>query len=211
MLELAGRTDEALAVVKEGLAAIPRRHARSYVWLALTLAQMASRPATGSSRASRCGRRRRPPTRVAVHVPPAARGRARARRRRRGRRPKGICERSHRSRRSPPSRSGSACSGRSPASWRCGAGDLDGARAAVQNALDRLELCTDDVMRIARVTAVGLQRRGRAGAARAATCSDAAAGRDARARSRIHLQRLKAAAQDGGPVERAHFLAGHGA
>ena len=31
--------------------------------------------------------------------------------------------------------------------------DLAGARAAVANALDRMELCTDDVMRIARVTA----------------------------------------------------------
>ena len=35
-------------------------------------------------------------------------------------------------------------------------GDLDGARLAVSNALDELETCTDDVMRIAKVTAAGL-------------------------------------------------------
>ena len=33
--------------------------------------------------------------------------------------------------------------------------DLTGARAAVEHALGRLEVCTDDVMRIARVSAVG--------------------------------------------------------
>ena len=35
--------------------------------------------------------------------------------------------------------------------------DLTGARAAVTYALDRMELCTDDVMRIARVTAAGMR------------------------------------------------------
>src|SRR5439155_13770238 len=35
-------------------------------------------------------------------------------------------------------------------------GDLDGARDAVDDALDRLEFCTEDVMRLARVTAVGV-------------------------------------------------------
>ena len=39
--------------------------------------------------------------------------------------------------------------------------DLAGAQAAVQQALDRLEVCTDDVMGIARVSCVGLLRRGR--------------------------------------------------
>ena len=33
-------------------------------------------------------------------------------------------------------------------------GDLDGARVAVEEALDRIELCTEDVMRVARVSAV---------------------------------------------------------
>ena len=36
------------------------------------------------------------------------------------------------------------------------AGDLDGARAAVDEALDRIEFCTEDGMRLARVAAVGV-------------------------------------------------------
>ena len=51
-------------------------------------------------------------------------------------------------------------------------GDLEAARAAVENALDQIEFCTDDVHRIARVAAVGVKveaargctRRRRAGA-----------------------------------------------
>ncbi len=81
-------------------------------------------------------------------------------------------------------------------------GDLEAAQAAVTNALDELEVCTDDVMRIARVTAVGLGVEADR-AQRARDLRDAAAARDARARARIHLQRLQAAAQAGGPVERA--------
>jgi DNA-binding CsgD family transcriptional regulator len=81
-------------------------------------------------------------------------------------------------------------------------GDLDGARLAVEQALDRMELCTDDVMRIARVTAVGLGVEADR-ALRARDLHDRADGRDALARARIHMQRLQAAAQAGGPVEAA--------
>ncbi|HTW11483.1 MAG TPA: AAA family ATPase [Solirubrobacteraceae bacterium] len=86
-------------------------------------------------------------------------------------------------------------------------GDLAGAQAAVAQALDELEVCTDDVMRIARVTAVGL----------AVEADRAIRGRDLRepdtegdalARAQIHLDRLDAAAQDGGPVEAAWFATG---
>ena len=35
-------------------------------------------------------------------------------------------------------------------------GDLDGARAAIDEALDRIEFCTEDAMRLARVAAVGV-------------------------------------------------------
>lgn len=82
--------------------------------------------------------------------------------------------------------------------------DLAGARQAVQGALDRLEVCTDDVMRIARVTAVGMRveadwaQRGR-------DLRERGTVREALARARIHLDRLAAAAQEGGPVERAHL------
>jgi DNA-binding CsgD family transcriptional regulator len=81
-------------------------------------------------------------------------------------------------------------------------GDLEGARAAVAHALDRIELCTDDVMRIARVTAAGARieadfaQRGR-------DLREKARERDAITRARIHAQRLRAVAQDGGPIEQA--------
>jgi DNA-binding CsgD family transcriptional regulator/tetratricopeptide (TPR) repeat protein len=80
--------------------------------------------------------------------------------------------------------------------------DLEGARAAVASALDRLELCTDDVSRIARVTAVGTRVEADL-ALRAHDLREAAQEKDAVARLRIHVRRLKAAAQEGGPVERA--------
>ncbi len=82
--------------------------------------------------------------------------------------------------------------------------DLDQAQAAVESALDRLELCTDDVMRIARVTAVGARVEADR-AQRARDLRERGGVRDALARARIHLQRLDAAAQEGGPVERAHL------
>ncbi len=85
--------------------------------------------------------------------------------------------------------------------------DLVGARAAVQAALDRIELCTDDVMRIARVTAIGMVIEADV-AQRARDLREKPQERDALARARIHAQRLRAAAQDGGPVERAWLLLG---
>jgi predicted ATPase/DNA-binding CsgD family transcriptional regulator len=80
--------------------------------------------------------------------------------------------------------------------------DLLGARAAVAESLDRLELCTEDVMRIARLTAVGLHVEADV-AQRARDLREKLQERDALARARIHMQRLRAAARDGGPVERA--------
>ena len=85
--------------------------------------------------------------------------------------------------------------------------DLPGARAAVSDALDRLELCTEDVMRIARVTAAGLRVEADC-AQRARDLRDRQAERDALARARIHLRRLRAAAQDGGAIERAWAATG---
>ncbi len=85
--------------------------------------------------------------------------------------------------------------------------ELAGARAAVGAALDRIELCTDDVARIARVTAAGM--RVEADIAQGARdLRERADERDAVARGRIHMQRLRAAAQEGGPVERAWSAVG---
>jgi DNA-binding CsgD family transcriptional regulator len=84
---------------------------------------------------------------------------------------------------------------------------LPEARAAVAAALDRLEVCTDDVMRIARLSAIGVRieadfaQRGR-------DLRERAMVREAIARARIHVDRLRAAAQDGGPVEQAWSTTG---
>jgi DNA-binding CsgD family transcriptional regulator len=81
---------------------------------------------------------------------------------------------------------------------------LEGAQRAVQDALDRLEVCTDDVMRIARVSVVGARVEADR-AQRARDLRDTAQRRDALARARIHVERLDAAAAEGGPVERAYL------
>jgi DNA-binding CsgD family transcriptional regulator/tetratricopeptide (TPR) repeat protein len=206
MLSLAGRTQEALAAVKEGLAATPRRHARSYQWLVLTLVEMAFLagdwqlaeeslwpvPSQSDSvmfmfrqlREADFGLGTGDDERAAECLQSVTQFVAVA---------------------SEPQWIGLYGSLAGELAIR--RGDLDGARAAVQETLDRLELCTDDVMGIARVTAVGLSAEVER-ALRARDLKDVRAGKDARARMRIHLQRLKAAAQDGGPVERAHHLTG---
>jgi DNA-binding CsgD family transcriptional regulator len=85
--------------------------------------------------------------------------------------------------------------------------DLLGAREAVAQALDRLEVCTDDVMRIARVSACGARIEADI-AQQARDLRERSQERDAIARARIHEQRLRGAAQDGGPVERAYRAVG---
>jgi ATP/maltotriose-dependent transcriptional regulator MalT len=81
-------------------------------------------------------------------------------------------------------------------------GDLDAAREAVDDALDRLEFCTEDVMRLARVTAVGVSVEADR-AQRARDLADKADLRSATARARELVERVRAAAIDGGPVEAA--------
>jgi tetratricopeptide (TPR) repeat protein len=85
--------------------------------------------------------------------------------------------------------------------------ELTEARDAVARALDRIEICTDDVMRIARVTAAGMRVEADI-AQRARDLREKADERDALARARIHMQRLRAAAVEGGPVERAWKASG---
>jgi DNA-binding CsgD family transcriptional regulator/tetratricopeptide (TPR) repeat protein len=86
-------------------------------------------------------------------------------------------------------------------------GELEQAQDAVARALDELEVCTDDVMRIARVTAVGTAVEADR-ALRARDLREPETEADAMARARIHLDRLRAAAQDGGPVEEAWLAVG---
>ncbi|MEA2146707.1 MAG: hypothetical protein QOG59_2294 [Solirubrobacteraceae bacterium] len=85
--------------------------------------------------------------------------------------------------------------------------DLSAAREAVGHALDRIELCTDDIARIARVTAAGLRVEADI-AQRARDLAERRDERDAVTRARLHLSRLRAAAAEGGPVERAWLASG---
>jgi ATP/maltotriose-dependent transcriptional regulator MalT len=82
------------------------------------------------------------------------------------------------------------------------AGQLDLARQAIRNALDRIETCTDDVVRLARVAAVGVVVEADA-AQRARDLGDDEAERRALLEADFHVGRVSAAAEDGGPVEEA--------
>jgi DNA-binding CsgD family transcriptional regulator len=70
-----------------------------------------------------------------------------------------------------------------------------------------LEVCTDDVMRIAQASAAGARVEGEI-ARRARDLRETAERREALARLRIHISRLDAAAEEGGPVEAAWLAYG---
>jgi ATP/maltotriose-dependent transcriptional regulator MalT len=201
LLNLAGRTATALETAKEGLAAIPRRHSRSYDWVTLTVSELSFE--AGDWQASRAHLGPSPSHVVGLLLifrllreAELALG-------------EGDEEAAARCLEaaeplvavsSEPQWQGPL--GALLAELRRRRGDLDGARAAVAEALDRIELCTDDVMRIARVTAVGLSIEADR-AQRARDLRNSAEARDALSRARIHMSSLRAAAQEGGPVERA--------
>ncbi|HUA72423.1 MAG TPA: AAA family ATPase [Solirubrobacteraceae bacterium] len=200
-LSLAGRTTEGLATAKEGLAAVSRRVARPYDWMSLTVSDLsfeagdweAARkylvPVTGQIAGRQLIFRHLREAEFALGV--------------------GDVERAEQcleeaeplvARSSEPQWIGAF--GTLMAELRRRQRDLAGARAAVAHALDRIELCTDDVARIARVTAAGMRVEADV-AQRARDLRERSEERDAITRSRIHIQRLRAAAQEGGPVERA--------
>ncbi len=87
--------------------------------------------------------------------------------------------------------------------------ELPQARAAVARALDRIEVCSDDVTRIARASAAGLRVEADI-AQRARDLREPAEAKQAIARARLHMQRLQAAAAEGGPVEAAWVATGRG-
>jgi DNA-binding CsgD family transcriptional regulator/tetratricopeptide (TPR) repeat protein len=82
------------------------------------------------------------------------------------------------------------------------AADLDAARAAIDAALDRIEYCSEDLARIAQVAAVGVRVEADA-AERARDRRDEPAVRAARERALAMCDRVRIAAEDGGPVVRA--------
>ena len=85
------------------------------------------------------------------------------------------------------------------------AGDLPAARQAVEEALDRIEFCSEDAARIARVAAAGATVEADA-AVLARDLGDPAAEADALARLGMLADRVHAAASEvGRPVEQAHL------
>jgi DNA-binding CsgD family transcriptional regulator len=206
LLNLRGRTREAVAVAQEGLGALTRWHGGSAEWLTLTVSEMAFElgdwplaRAHLSSEPSRLvgtllmfrltreaelalgeGDEELAAGRLAELEPLVAES-------------------------SEPQWIGSV--GALVGELRRRGGDLEGARTAVERALDRLELCTDDVMRIARLAGTGLRIEAEI-AQRARDLRERVAEREAIARARLHMQRLDAAAEQGGPVEAAWQVTG---
>ena len=81
-------------------------------------------------------------------------------------------------------------------------GNIDAARAAVDEALDRIEYCSEDVLRIAALAVAGLRVEGDAGEA-ARDRRDEASEAMARGRADALLERARLAASSGGVVQAA--------
>jgi len=79
-------------------------------------------------------------------------------------------------------------------------GTLEAARAAVERALERVEYCSDDTVRLSRLAVTGLAVEADA-AQRARDLADGDEERAAIARAEIMLSRARAAAEGAGPVE----------
>jgi DNA-binding CsgD family transcriptional regulator/tetratricopeptide (TPR) repeat protein len=202
-LDMRGRTQEALSVAREGLGEAPRRLVRAWDWMTMTVSQVAFD--AGDWAAAR-EHLTPPPERLSgIHLilrylreAELCLG-------------EGDLEQAEEALEvaaplvevsAEPQFIGQF--GALTAELRRRRGDLEGGRRAAADALDRLELCTDDVLRIAQVTAVGARVEADL-AQRARDLRERGELRDALARVRIHLDRLRAAAAEGGPVERAHL------
>jgi DNA-binding CsgD family transcriptional regulator/tetratricopeptide (TPR) repeat protein len=206
MLSVAGRTDDALATAQEGMACTPRHYSRGHDWMTLTLSELsfeagdwsAARKYLSPSPSRLAGiafmfrQLREAELALGVGDEEVAQGCLES-----------VAQLVSVS--AEPQWIGlfGSLQGELLARRR----ELDGARAAVEEALDRMELCTDDVMRIARVSAVAVRVEADR-AQRARDLRQPAGRKDALTRARIHVERLSAAAQEGGPVERARLAQG---
>jgi DNA-binding NarL/FixJ family response regulator len=83
-------------------------------------------------------------------------------------------------------------------------GDVAAARAAVDDALDRIEFCSDDALRMAMVSAAGLAVEATA-AQHARDLGDHAAVEAALGHAELLIARVRACAEDGGALERAYL------
>jgi DNA-binding CsgD family transcriptional regulator/tetratricopeptide (TPR) repeat protein len=202
MLSLAGRTEEALRVAHEGLAVMPARLRADHDWIALTVSEMAFE--AGDWTTARRHLKDPPPSWLL--------GRQLIfRRLREADQALGVGDEDGAAEAleaiaslvaASPEPQWIALFGALSAELLRRRRDLDGARKAAADALDRIELCTDDVARIARVTAIGMVVESDR-AQRARDLREKAAERDALAYARIHIDRLRAAAEAGGPLEHA--------
>jgi DNA-binding CsgD family transcriptional regulator len=200
-LSLAGRTAEALEIAREGFAATPRRATRSREWMTLTLSQLEFDSGDWNASRTHLGP---PPSHLVGNVLVFRQLRTAE---------LALGDGDYDAAENCLEALEEHVIDASQPQWIGGFGtllgelrrrqhNLVGAREAVAQALDRLEVCTDDVMRIARVSAVGACVEADI-AQRARDLREKADERDAIARARIHVQRLRAAAQEGGAVERA--------
>jgi ATP/maltotriose-dependent transcriptional regulator MalT len=204
-LSLAGRTREALDKAREGLSLVPPRVARLHDWLTMTVAQMAFEAGEWDVMRAHLGRRVAPMDRQSnFHLLLEAEVAL-------GHGDQDLAE--QRLRDAEPLVAASTepqwigWFGALEGELRRRRYDLAGARAVVEHALGRLDVCTDDVMRIARASAAGARVESDI-ARRATDLREPAERREALTRLRIHLSRLEAAAQEGGPVEAAWLAAG---
>jgi ATP/maltotriose-dependent transcriptional regulator MalT len=206
LLLLAGRTDEALETIKEGLEEIPPRVRGARDWIELTLSEVAFE--TGDWELARAHLGPPPAQQLGLMlIFSQLRGADQALGDGRHEDAAAALEAIEPLVKVSPEPQWHGAYGSILGELRRREGDLDGARLAVANALDELEVCTDDVMRIARVTAVGLAVEADR-ALRARDLREEGDARQALTRARIHLQRLRAAAEEGGPVERAWLAVG---
>jgi DNA-binding CsgD family transcriptional regulator/tetratricopeptide (TPR) repeat protein len=200
MLRVAGRTHEALAVAQEGLAAVPRRLGRLHDWMLMTVGQLAFDAGDWELMRAHLGPPAGPLDRQTIFGLLLGGEIA-------------LGEGDHELAERRLAEAEPLVANSTEAQWIGWFGalqaelcrrryELPGARSAVEHALGRLEVCTDDVMRIAQVSAVGASVEADI-ARRARDLRERGEEREALTRLRLHLSRLAAAAREGGRVEQA--------
>ena len=206
LLGLSGRTQEAMEVAKEGLALTPTRFPRAYDWIEMTVSDIAFRAGDWKlSRSTLCQSAAR--LSGVAFMFRQLRGAELALGEGDDDTAKECLASVENLIRESSEPQWIALHGVLQADLRRRQRDFGAARLAVENALDRIEVCTDDIKRIARISAAGVRVEADR-ALRARDLGERAELRDALARARLHVGRLEAAAAEGGPVERAHLADG---
>jgi DNA-binding CsgD family transcriptional regulator len=203
MLLLAGRGGEAVKTAEATLARMPRFHSRSRFWVRLTLCELTFE--TGDWAAARAHLERAPEQMVGVILMfrelRAAELAIGIGDEEEGER---LLDAAHDLVRASAEPQWIGLYGTLRAELHGRRGELDVARRHVEEELGRIELCTDDAIRIARLSAAAVYVEAER-AQRARDLRETAERRDALARARMHMDRLEAAVTAGGPVERARL------